>query len=566
MKRTFAITLVTLITVILSACGGSSSGSGDAEATISATGLQGTVEITRQSGGTDAGVTTLTSSQTSDQLTLNNNGGNVTLTITSEPLLQACYFDDAGKQITVTNHTPASRIQISCEDKILFVAGEGYPYGGSETGVRRLYMTDGTPEGTTALTTEVPDLSSSHLPTSNFRPRLGTDLFFKLGSQWEQTDGTPGGTHPVAWGSATTIDITKHESVLYLLQSQTDGTAIVTVIHQADDTPGIVTQLPDSSTQKYLALYAMDTGFLMLRESRSTGGAKSLLFVPYDSSTPAPAAWPFYSTDYVGPTTTGSNAFVGMGTDSSSNGVLFVSDGTETGTGYVSLPISQPARPMLIGHVGAQMVFEIDNRISGHPGLYGLTGRTWTTLDATPCAGKSSKKLSLISLSGSQLTYSCAVTDSKGDILGEDVWQTSDIDKTAPTLLFSYPHGFDGAYFAGGHLIEMHLNTLATPCPMAPWICQKELVLSAATINPVSPSSGLTQIYSATGAISILGYDLPLFLSTEEDASLAIGPYLLFKSYDSAHGWEPWVTDGTAEGTRMLVDSNPGPDDGVPVY
>jgi ELWxxDGT repeat protein len=44
-------------------------------------------------------------------------------------------------------------------------------------------------------------------------------------------------------------------------------------------------------------------------------------------------------------------------------------------------------------------------------------------------------------------------------------------------------------------------------------------------------------------------------------AMAAVGGRLVFVVDDGDHGEEPWVTDGTAEGTRLLKDCNPGPDD-----
>jgi ELWxxDGT repeat protein len=38
----------------------------------------------------------------------------------------------------------------------------------------------------------------------------------------------------------------------------------------------------------------------------------------------------------------------------------------------------------------------------------------------------------------------------------------------------------------------------------------------------------------------------------------------LFAATDLAHGYEPWVTDGTREGTHLLADLNPGADNGTP--
>ena len=40
-----------------------------------------------------------------------------------------------------------------------------------------------------------------------------------------------------------------------------------------------------------------------------------------------------------------------------------------------------------------------------------------------------------------------------------------------------------------------------------------------------------------------------------------VGERLFFIATDGVHGREPWVTDGSAEGTRLLADINPGPND-----
>ena len=44
----------------------------------------------------------------------------------------------------------------------------------------------------------------------------------------------------------------------------------------------------------------------------------------------------------------------------------------------------------------------------------------------------------------------------------------------------------------------------------------------------------------------------------------ADGPRLLYAAMDDAAGYEPWVSDGSAEGTRRLADLAPGPADSFP--
>lgn len=43
-----------------------------------------------------------------------------------------------------------------------------------------------------------------------------------------------------------------------------------------------------------------------------------------------------------------------------------------------------------------------------------------------------------------------------------------------------------------------------------------------------------------------------------------LGDLMLFSAYTSAHGVEPWVTDGTGAGTHLLLDVEPGPDTSLP--
>src|SRR4030095_8911700 len=48
--------------------------------------------------------------------------------------------------------------------------------------------------------------------------------------------------------------------------------------------------------------------------------------------------------------------------------------------------------------------------------------------------------------------------------------------------------------------------------------------------------------------------------------SISSGGKLFFSAYDSAHGRELWVTDGTTSGTHLVKDINPGTANGVAFY
>src|SRR4051812_38120788 len=51
-----------------------------------------------------------------------------------------------------------------------------------------------------------------------------------------------------------------------------------------------------------------------------------------------------------------------------------------------------------------------------------------------------------------------------------------------------------------------------------------------------------------------------------EGNSAVIGPYLYFTGKTSTLGTELWRTDGTAGGTTLVKDINPGPNNGDPSY
>ena len=45
---------------------------------------------------------------------------------------------------------------------------------------------------------------------------------------------------------------------------------------------------------------------------------------------------------------------------------------------------------------------------------------------------------------------------------------------------------------------------------------------------------------------------------------IAVGDLLFFYADSPASGFEPWISDGTAAGTFLLKDINPGVDESVP--
>lgn len=56
----------------------------------------------------------------------------------------------------------------------------------------------------------------------------------------------------------------------------------------------------------------------------------------------------------------------------------------------------------------------------------------------------------------------------------------------------------------------------------------------------------------------------PQQLGSGPEQFVRLGERALFLASTPDHGREPWVSDGTAEGTKLLVDTCPGPASGVP--
>jgi ELWxxDGT repeat protein len=77
-------------------------------------------------------------------------------------------------------------------------------------------------------------------------------------------------------------------------------------------------------------------------------------------------------------------------------------------------------------------------------------------------------------------------------------------------------------------------------------------------IGDTSGGSGLFVLDSSTGA--------PTFVTALAQPSdfMALGDQLLFVNSDAANGEELWVSDGTAAGTHILADLNPGPSGSYP--
>lgn len=85
----------------------------------------------------------------------------------------------------------------------------------------------------------------------------------------------------------------------------------------------------------------------------------------------------------------------------------------------------------------------------------------------------------------------------------------------------------------------------------------------------LTSESGDVYAWVKTGAlaselVAVQGTGTAVTLATSENVwsapTTTVGDDLYFAGADDSHGTEPWVTDGTPEGTRLVADYSPGPD------
>ena len=89
----------------------------------------------------------------------------------------------------------------------------------------------------------------------------------------------------------------------------------------------------------------------------------------------------------------------------------------------------------------------------------------------------------------------------------------------------------------------------------------QRVVLACERVDGVWASDG-----TAAGTVRVMGTGQPTGPAGGSPFLARSGTQALIRGYDLAHGVEPWITDGTIEGTRLLHDVNPGPRSSDPNY
>ena len=375
-------------------------------------------------------------------------------------------------------------------------------------GVRALWTTDGTADGTRTL---MPPFSASAFERNpgmaypaNFT-KIGNDIFFtandgERGTELWKTDGTYAGTYMVK-----------------------------------DIAPG-----PDSSQPTQLV--AMDGILYFFAIAVTTGhyeelwrsdGTESGTYMVRDIWPGDPGSTPDYLTVY-------NNKLYFEATESpSSRDQLWQSDGTESGTVPLNSLVSMPdiSRPWYMTVFNNALYFSAVNNASA--GLYKFDGN------------------------GVQL-----VKEFADGAIGEFDSVHQQLVEVNNLLFFKVNLGMQGHQLWRSDGTEQGTYFLRVINPQYDWMwgsfydgqltaVGNELYFLTENIDGVRELWKTDGVKSNTVQLAV--FDGDFYPSTEISDLTAVGDKLYFRGYSYDHGYELWVSDGTETGTKMFKDIAPGP-------
>ena len=254
---------------------------------------------------------------------------------------------------------------------------------------------------------------------------------------------------------------------------------------------------------------------------------------------------------------------------------LFVTDGTTAGTSlfYEFMPGPSGSRLAILGTFGGDLYVAAEDPTRGR--------ELWAT-DGTPAGTRLVRDIAPGPASGMDVTGivpfgGFAWFEATGPN-GTELWRTdgttagtSEFVDLVPGPVGSEPTGLRvvgtrlvfatrRADAAGNHLFRTD-GTIAGTAPLAPGVFGQ-------APWPVGELGGRLFLTASPGAPALVvtdgttvGTSVIAGAPRVTSAGLAVAGRLVFGGEDAAHGAELWATDGTATGTRLVLDFVPGPDE-----
>jgi ELWxxDGT repeat protein len=379
------------------------------------------------------------------------------------------------------------------------------------------------------------------LPNSSMRGAFvvsGEQAFFPAASRADAlelwiTNGTPEGTHPVAdlGGGTVTAMVAMDEGVVLFVSNggrlmlwRADRTQAIRVADLGPAAVGIAVERDGQLLFSLAIEETLQVRHELWRSDGTTLGTALVRDLPHRALKAVFAGNLLY--------------FALEPSEPGNQGTLWRTDGTPTGT----FSLNRPTLPVL-GRIGTSV-------------LFGSADELWRNTDGTP---QSSEFLAAIATT--EIVPSGAVAYIAA--YREQLWRT-DGTRSGTTLLVSGRYAgwndrIQGVIVAGDNLYYTRGTTYAfyeMKSGRSTYVGRATPTAAAAGGRFFLGDSGdyggfYMHDGSPTPAVRVAGAVEP------SSRAVTLGQRVLFWSHDDLHGFEPWITDGTTQGTRRLANIRP---------
>lgn len=458
-------------------------------------------------------------------------------------------------------------IEITCQDSLWFFGGGN---SWADQGDLGWYSTDGTATGTWRI--EDPTLRpyKQDVFSNGLRILEKEDDGDADAKRFWLTDGSSEGTSPAPWSEADIRSLVNVSEDLYLLRvSETQGSTIQRITN-GESEPSHYISLPDlDEGLGYEDLIAMQHGLVIIVSSAGE-----------EAAWPAKQVGQFYMSEF---SSTGSlfgpfpllrmgvtpfshrlekeaSAYVTWsdgGKDSEGQpyeGDVMVVDRSQSSPRYVGLPpvsagdfesISFDPRGIVDGKLVASLTYDLEGVTGSCLSLYLLEGEEWELLRDF-CDDPNPQYWRSVKLDGAMLYGITEQSNGASRIsIMPDVLEPLNVQSLAEGQLEGWP---DRVLSGDGQIYIRTLDDEPDAAGFAPWMGAyraRVYSLDLNSLNVTLLANGLTP-----SAFGFAGFTLSY--------PYTMNGKLIFGLASKEAGFEPWVTDGSKAGTRLMTELLPG--------
>jgi ELWxxDGT repeat protein len=422
---------------------------------------------------------------------------------------------------------------------------EAYFLANTTAAGQQVWITDGTSTGTHQV---ADPYTGSEALSPTLLGLIGTDLIFAESTsdnsmQLFRTDGTTAGTQAVSAFASSQYGMLADSAVVngkvyVALESNlsccqpdlwaTDGTAAGTV--QIDSNEGYPFHLQPSSLRPF------GNQLALLTNAENTGTELSIVDSATNALTILDLAPGAGSGASYGSTIAAMDGFILFLRGDPNDGLhLYRSDGTLAGTTLVTdlgtgVQLSQLSQDIVVTRVGARATFQSENAQNG-PQLWGSDGTAAGTVPLinTPNGPSGFYVQPLIGVAGSHAYYA-VYTGSNFQLVVTD-------GTVAGTHVLTDLGTVDASADTAGHLVTTQVagdDTLTF------------IYVHASNAEP-------KHLYAYAPQTNVATHLVDASLVDANEQPLVSGGKLFFMGSDATNGVQPWVSDGTAAGTHILM-------------